>query len=199
MPGLVVYEMNWRTGKKVAISDQIWPGMSIISLPDLSRMQAIGNVNEVDVSKVKSGQRVNIKLDAFPDQLFHGTVASVGTIGQQNDRTSNVKTFELVIDIAETDPILKPGMTTSIEIVVETIPDAVFVPLEAVFSKDGKTVVYVMDGSSPKSMDVETGVKNSNYVTIMNGLKSGEKVTLRDPTLKDETSDGETEKKEIPL
>jgi multidrug resistance efflux pump len=68
MPGLVVYEMNWRTGKKVAISDQIWPGMSIISLPDLSRMQAIGNVNEVDVSKVKSGQRVNIKLDAFPDQ-----------------------------------------------------------------------------------------------------------------------------------
>jgi hypothetical protein len=60
-------------------------------------------------------------------------------------------------------------------------------------------VVYVIDGSSPKSMDVETGVKNSNYVTIMNGLKSGEKVTLRDPTLKDETSDGETEKKEIPL
>jgi hypothetical protein len=90
-------------------------------------------------------------------------------------------------------------MTTSLEIIVETLPEAVFVPLESVFSKDGKTVVYVMDGSSPKALDVETGVKNSNYVTILNGLKGGQKVTLRDPTLKEETTESEGEKKETQL
>lgn len=199
MPGLVVYEMNWRTGKKVAISDQIWPGMSVISLPDLSRMQANGNVNEVDVSKVKKGQKVNIKLDAFPDRSFHGTVASVGTIGQQADRSSNIKTFEVVVDIAEADPVLKPGMTSSLEIVVETIPRAVFVPLESVFTKNGKTVVYLGDRSSPKEVEVETGVRNANFVTILKGLKGDEKVTLRDPTLREEPGANESAPKETKL
>src|ERR1051325_4232356 len=199
MPGLVVYEMNWRTSKKVAISDQIWPGMSVISLPDLSKMQVTGNVNEVDVSKVKKGQKVNIKLDAFPDRSFHGTVASVGTIGQQIDRSSSIKTFEVVVDIGESDPVLKPGMTTSLEVVVETIPRAVYVPLESVFTKNGKTVVYLGDRSSPKEAEVETGVRNGNFVTIQKGLKGDEKVTLRDPTLKDEPAGNETAAKETKL
>jgi HlyD family secretion protein len=199
MPGLVVYEMNWRTGKKVAISDQIWPGMSVISLPDLSRMQVNGNVNEVDVSQVKKGQKVNIKLDAFPDRSFHGVVFSVGTIGQQNDRSSSIKTFEVVVDINETDPVLKPGMTTSLEIVVETIQQTVFVPLESVFTKNGKTVVFLADHSSPKEVEIETGVRNSNFVTIVKGLHGGEKVTLRDPTLKEEANPVEPESKETKL
>jgi RND family efflux transporter MFP subunit len=186
MSGLAVYEMNWRTGRKVAISDQIWPGMSVISLPDLSRMQATGNVNEVDVSKVKKGQSVNIKLDAFPDRSFHGAVASVGTIGQQQDRSSSIKTFEVVVDVNEADPILKPGMTTSLEVVVQTIKQAVYVPLESVFAKNGKTVVYIADGSAPREAEVTTGISNSNFVTISKGLSGGEKVALRDPTLKEE-------------
>ncbi|HYQ86095.1 MAG TPA: efflux RND transporter periplasmic adaptor subunit [Bacteroidota bacterium] len=195
MPGLAVYEMNWRTGRKVAVSDQIWPGMSVISLPDLSRMQVTGNVNEVDVSKVKKGQKVNIKLDAFPERSFHGVVASVGTIGQQTDRTSSIKTFEVVVDIDETDPVLKPGMTTSLEIIVETVPLAVYVPLESVFSKNGKTVVFRVDHSSPKETEVETGVRNGNFVTILKGLQGGDKVTLRDPTLREEPGATESEAK----
>ncbi len=186
MSGLAVYEMNWRTGRKIAISDQIWPGMSVISLPDLSKMQTNGYVNEVDVSKVKKGQSVNIKLDAFPDRLFHGVVASVGTIGQQQDRSSSIKTFEVVVDITETDPILKPGMTTSLEVVVQTLQQALYVPLESVFTKNGKTVVYIADGSSTREAEVTTGMSNGNFVTITQGLKGGEKVALRDPTLKEE-------------
>jgi RND family efflux transporter MFP subunit len=195
MAGLVVYQNNWGTGKKVNISDQVWAGMPIISLPDLSHMQAVGSVNEVDVSRVKKGQRVKIKLDAFPDREFHGTISSVGTIGQQTDRNSNIKTFEVVTDVDENDPILRPGMTTSNEILIDKVPNAVYVPLESVFSKNGKTVVYWMDGSSPKELTVETGVRNSNYVIIAKGLKGGEKVTLRDPTLKEEQVEPDTESK----
>ncbi len=195
MAGMVVYEMNWRTGKKVAISDQIWPGMSVLSLPDFSRMQVVGSVNEVDVSKVKARQKVKIKLDAFPDREFHGSVSSVGTIGQQNDRSSNIKTFEVVVDIDGTDPVLKPGMTTSNEIVVETVPKALYVPLESVFSKNGKTLVYRMDGGSPKEQEVQTGVRNGNFVTIVKGLSAGERVTLRDPTVKEEAAPAPSETK----
>ncbi|MEX0737683.1 MAG: hypothetical protein WD182_09610, partial [Bacteroidota bacterium] len=77
------------------------------------------------------------------------------------------------------------GMTTSNEVVMETIPDAIFVPLESVFEKDGKVLVYKMNGSSPEAQTVEVGAKNGNFVVIKEGLKAGEKVTLRDPTSKD--------------
>jgi RND family efflux transporter MFP subunit len=197
--GLVVYERNWRTGRKIGVSDQIWGGMTMMSLPDLSHMQTVGSVNEVDVSKVKKDQRVTITLDAFPDRKFHGTIGSVGSIGQQSDQSSNMKTFETVVDVDEADPILKPGMTTSNEILVETVPKSLFIPLESVFSKDGKTVAYRMSGSSPKEIVVATGVRNSNFVTITKGLAAGDKVTLRDPTQKEESQPGSNEQKETKL
>ncbi|HEV8539236.1 MAG TPA: efflux RND transporter periplasmic adaptor subunit [Bacteroidota bacterium] len=178
MGGLAVYENNWSTGRKIAVGDSPWGGMALVSLPDLSKMQSVTNVNEVDVSKAKKGQTVKIKLDAFPDRQFNGAVASVGTIGQQRDQ-SNTKTFEVVVDIDGTDPILKPGMTTSNEIVISSIPDTLFVPIEAVFEKDGKTIVY----KNSRAQEVTLGAKNGNFVVVSGGLQVGDKIALRDPTL----------------
>lgn len=183
--GLAVYENNWNTGRKVAVGDQPWGGMPLVSLPDLSKMQSITNVNEVEVSKVKQGQKVKIKLDAFPEKEFSGKVASVATIGQQRDQSSNMKTFEVLVDINGTDPVLKPGMTTSNEIVMSAISDTLFVPIEAVFEKDGKTIVYTTNGSSARPREVKLGSKNSNFVIVSSGLQSGDKVALRDPTVKE--------------
>jgi HlyD family secretion protein len=196
MKGLVVYEINWNTGRKVAIGDQPWPGMNCVSLPDLSKMQAVTNVNEVDVSKVKKSQQCIVRLDAFPDKPFPAKVASVGTIGQQRDRNSGMKTFEVILDIDGTDPILKPGMTTNNEIVMETIPRAVFIPLESVFEKDGKAIVYKMVGSSPTPTEIEVGPKNSNSIVVKRGLNPGDKVTLRDPTIDTKKSASEQRTKE---
>lgn len=188
MDGLVVYETNWQTGRKVSVGDSPWPGMSIVSLPDLSAMQSVCQINEVDISKVIASQNARVKLDAFPDREFPGTVKSVGTIGQQNDRSSTVKTFEVVVDIKGTDPVLKPGMTTSNEVVMATLADTLFIPLEAVFEKDGKPIVYKMFGSSARPLEVGMGTKNSNYIVVSSGLQGGDKVALRDPTLKTQDS-----------
>jgi RND family efflux transporter MFP subunit len=193
MDGLVVYETNWQTGRKVSVGDSPWPGMSIVSLPDLSAMQSVCQINEVDISKVKTSQNAKVKLDAFPDREFPGTVKSVGTIGQQNDRSSTIKTFEVVIDIKGTDPVLKPGMTTSNEVVMATLVDTLFIPIEAIFEKDGKPIVYKMYGSSPRPLEVGTGTKNSNYIVVSSGLQGGDKVALRDPTLK--ATDGGSQQK----
>jgi HlyD family secretion protein len=188
MDGLVVYETNWQTGRKVSVGDSPWPGMSIVSLPDLSAMQSVCQINEVDISKVKVNQESTVRLDAFPDREFSGIVKSVGTIGQQNDRNANIKTFEVVIDIKGTDPVLKPGMTTSNEVIMATLADTLFVPIEAVFEKDGKPVVYKMFGSSARAQEITTGTKNSNYIVIAGGVQGGDRVALRDPNVK--TSEG---------
>ena len=182
MPGLVVYEMNWQTGRKIAVGDSPWPGMSIVSLPDLSKMQTLSNVNEVDISKVAVGQQATVRLDAFPDRTFDAVVGSVGTIGQIKDRSSNMKTFEVVLDITGRDPILKPGMTTSNEIIMATILQALFVPHEAVFEKDGRMIVYRMEGGIPRPAPVSLGEKNGNFVIITQGLGPSDRVTLRDPS-----------------
>ncbi len=187
--GLAVYENNWNTGRKVAVGDQPWGGMPLVSLPDLSKMQSMTNVSEVEVSKVKQGQKVKVKLDAFTEKEFAGAVASVATIGQQRDQ-SNLKTFEVVVDIEGTDPVLKPGMTTSNEIIMSSIPDTLFVPIEAVFEKDGKTVVYRTSGASARPQEVTLGAKNSNFVIVNSGLQPGDKVALRDPTVKESPPGG---------
>ncbi len=199
MDGLVVYETNWSTGRKISVGDSPWPGMSLVSLPDLSRMQSICQINEIDISKVKQGQVSKVKLDAFPDREFEGKIQSVGTIGQQNDRSSTAKTFEVVIDINGSDPVLKPGMTTSNEIVMATLADTVFVPLEAIFEKDGKTIVYRMSGSSARPLEVTTGTKNSNNIVVAAGLQGGEKVALRDPTIKEQKQGSEQSGKGVKL
>lgn len=185
IPGLVVYEINWNTGRKISVGNTPWPGMALVSLPDLSKMQVVTNINEVDISKVRRGQKVKITLDAFPDKQFSGDVEEVGTIGQQKNQSSNLKTFEVVIGIQGTDPILKPGMTTGNEIQIETIPGAISVPIESVFEKDGHTVVYTMNGRRPQLQQVTVGVKNSNNIVISEGVREGDKVALRDPTVKD--------------
>ena len=186
--GLVVYEINWSTGRKVMIGDTPWPGMPIISLPDLSAMQSITYVNEVDVSRVKKDQKVLVKLDAFQDSTFMGVISSVASLGRNKDRTSNIKVFEVEVNIISQSSILKPGMTTSNKIILDEIANVVYAPQESVFDKGGEKIVYVKSSSGFSDQKVETGEKNEDYIVITKGLKQDDEVALIDPSIKiDET------------
>lgn len=182
--GLVVYEVNWSTGRKVAIGDTPWSGMTLVSLPDLSTMESLTYVNEVDVSRVKKGLPVIVKLDAFQDSSFNAEISSVASLGKTKDNNSNIKVFEISVQIKSQSEILKPGMTTSNKIVISEIPKVIFVPQEAVFEKDGKKIVYVKNGSGFDEQVVEVGEKSENYIVIIKGLDVDEEIALRDPSLK---------------
>ena len=179
--GLVVYQTNWSTGKKLTKGDQVWVGQPVIQLPDLSNMLAVLQVNEVDVSKVKQDQPVEVTLDAFPDKKFVGKVKSVASIGNAKDNNPTVKVFEVLVALNAADSVLKPGMTVSARISVSKIANVLSVPIESVFEDNGKTVVYVENGSSFDKRQVTLGEKNDNFVIVLKGLKEGEKVSLSDP------------------
>ncbi|MDZ7288957.1 MAG: efflux RND transporter periplasmic adaptor subunit [candidate division KSB1 bacterium] len=180
--GLVVYKEIWGPSgpAKVKVGDTPWRGQEVIEIPDLSVMQVKANINEVEVSRIAKGQQVIIKLDALPEPTFHGTVSQIATLASRK-RGSNVKEFEVMILIDGSDPRLKPGMSASVEIITDRIADAMYVPLESVFEKDGKIVVY--PAGSAKSIPVEVGQKNANFIVINSGLKPGQKISLRDPTM----------------
>ncbi len=182
--GLVVYETNWsNNGRKFAIGDNTWPGSTVITLPDLSSMESITSVNEVDVSKIAKNQIVELKLDAFPDSTFAGFISNVASLGRTKSGNSTVKIFELTVGISSISPILKPGMTTSNKMIINRIPNVLSVPLEAVFEKNGKKIVYVKNGSGFDERNVEVGEKGENSIIIKKGLENNEEVALQDPTI----------------
>lgn len=192
-PGMVVYEKVWKGGRmeKIRVGDTPWGGQALIDLPDLSVMEVKTEVNEVDVDKVKLGQRTLVKLDALPEPTFHGEVTEIAKLARQKEGEHNVKVFDVTITIEERDERLKPGMSAKSEIIIETIPDVVYVPLESVFEKDGQTMIYRVEDAAPVPVEVVVGKKNENYVVVEEGISGDDRITLRDPTLTLEEVGGE--------
>ncbi len=194
-PGIAIIERNWATGNKVQVDDQVWPGWEIISLPDLSEMKAEVMVNEVDIAKIDTGQICRIRMDAFPDTFFTGRVTEIARLAHNENDNSKVKVFDVSAILDETHDMLMPGMTVSCEIIINRLTDTLFVPLDAVFYKDQKDVVYIKHGKEFRQREVTLGQDNDNYVLILKGLKEGERVALMDPTLSESVKKEEEESK----
>jgi HlyD family secretion protein len=208
-PGLVVYGKVWKGSgpEKIRVGDNIWGGVNIISLPDLSKMQVKTYVNEVDVDKLSVGQYATVRLDALPGPSFTGVVTNIATLGREKEGEKNVKVFDITIEIDQQDERLRPGMTATSEVIIETIPprptirtDSIqpppsqevlaesaplplYVPLDAVFEKEGRTVVYRLVDGQTEETEVDLGKRNDNYVVVEDGLAPDDRVTLHDPTL----------------
>lgn len=184
-PGMVIYQKDW-DGKPIKAGSQIqvWDP-TVATLPDLSVMMSKTFVNEVDVRKVKPGQKVEIGLDAYPEKKLKGSVIRVANVGEQRPN-SDSKVFEVAVELEGTDATLRPGMTTSNKIVAEAIDSVLFVPLECLHSQaDSITYVFKKDGINVLKQEVIIGVTNSNEAVITKGLSQGDKVFLSIPTGKE--------------
>ncbi|MEA3296827.1 MAG: efflux RND transporter periplasmic adaptor subunit [candidate division Zixibacteria bacterium] len=190
IPGLVVYLEIWKGSgmSKVQEGDSPWPGMGLVKLPDLSEMIVKTMVSEVDANKVDSGQEVIVVLDALPDKEYEGQVAKKGTLARKKERGSKINVFDVEVAIHDHDDDLKPGMSASCDIIIERIPDIVFVPIEAVFEKEGQTVVYLADKNE---REVEVGRRNNVAIEILSGLEKGKEICLLDPTVDEQGLPGD--------
>jgi HlyD family secretion protein len=177
-PGMVIYKRD-RMGNKRKIGSTINPWDNVVAtLPDMSSMISKTYVNEIDVSKVKPGQKVEILVDAFPEKSYTGVVTSVANIGEQLPN-ADAKVFEVLIKVDISDPILRPSMTTGNKIITKTISDVTYIPLESVQAgTDSIPFVYLKNGDKQV---VVLGESNENNVIIDQGLKSGTQVYLSTP------------------
>jgi HlyD family secretion protein len=182
-PGIAIIQRNWVTDVKFQVDDQPWRGSPMIALPDLSRMRAVVNINEVDIAKIDTLQNVVVKLDAAPDSIFHGQVKEVAALARNKERNSKVKVFDVKILINGQHASLMPGMTVSCEIIVDEVLDTIFIPIEALFKKQDQNIVYVHKRGRFEPQVVKTGIENDDYVIIAEGLKEGDEVALSDPWL----------------
>lgn len=178
--GMVVYTRNWQ-GRKTTTGSTIsaWDPV-VAELPDFSAMESLTYVNEVDIQKIRTGQTVQIGLDAIRDKELTGVVTSVANIGEQRPNTHS-KVFEVKIEINEADTTLRPAMTTSNDILIETIEDALYVPLESVHAYDFNHFVFKRDGMQTVMQQVIMGSTNDNDVVILEGLTEDEQVLISMP------------------
>ncbi|MFT6707277.1 MAG: multidrug resistance efflux pump, partial [Flavobacteriales bacterium] len=177
--GMVIYARSWNG--KVGPGSQIstWDPV-VAELPDLSDMVSKTYINEVDISRVKKGQEVTMRVDAFPENSYSGTIIQVANIGEQL-KNYDSKVFEVTVQVNEVDSILRPAMTTSNEIVTDVFADVLSIPLEALFS-DTLSYVFVESGGRLSKKEVITGLSNDEGIIIEHGLSANEEVLLVAPS-----------------
>jgi multidrug efflux pump subunit AcrA (membrane-fusion protein) len=184
--GIAIKEQNWSTQQKWGVGDQPYSGSKIIELPDLSQMRAEVKINEVDISKVLPGQRVEIRPDAFSDSAYTGEVDLVANLAQNLDYKSKIKIFPVQIRIDGQSKTLLPGLTISCKIIVSEIPDVLFIPLESLFNEQGIDYVYIKSGSGFKRRNIKTGAVNTDYAIVTEGLEENDLIALSNPFLNKE-------------
>ena len=193
--GIAIINKSWSSGNKFQIGDQCWAGFPLIQLPDLSSLKAIVKINEVDISKISKGLKVEIKPDAFSDSVYSGIVTTVANLATSKDKNSKIKVFPVEILINETNDKLLPGLTVSCRIIIGKIENAISVQLDAIHSEGAKSFVYKKTPKGFEKTFVETGVSNSDHIIITKGLELNDQVALVDPTSNDEKKTASTEKK----
>ncbi len=177
-PGMVIYKKEWGGAKrKVGSSINPWDPV-VATLPDLTQMISKTYINEIDISKIETGQVVALGVDAFPEREYTGLVIDVANVGEQLPN-SDAKVFEVVIQLNETDTTLRPAMTTVNQVLTNSYEDVLFIPLEAVHSTDSMSYVYTVKQKRKQIIDL--GEANSNSIIVTEGLAENDEIYLTIP------------------
>ena len=113
--GVFQVAQNRRTRQNIRLGDDVYFGGQIASIPDLAKMKVLSHVNEADISKIKTGMKVIVRLDALPAVVFNGVVTHISKICTELE---DKKVFLTEVEIIESDIRLKPGMTVSCEYIM---------------------------------------------------------------------------------
>ncbi len=176
--GIVIYKKEWngtkrKTGSTVNPFDRV-----IASIPDLSSMISKTYVSEIEVNRVKTGQKVSITVDALPGKTFTGTVTGVANIGEVLPN-SDAKMFEVLAKIDGSDNSLRPAMTTWNRIIIKTIDDAIYIPAECV-NTGSDSIPYVIKKNKTRQI-VVLGDLNEKNVVVRQGLEPGTSIYVVPP------------------
>lgn len=194
-PGIAIINKNWSSGNKFQVGDQTWTGFPLIQLPDLSKLKATVQINEVDVSKIAKGMKVEIKPDAFSDSVYAGEVTSVANLAINKDGDSKIKVFPVDILIKENGEKLLPGLTVSCRILIDKMDNVIHIPLDAIHSDGIEDYVFRKTNNGFDKVVVETGASNADFIVITKGLEEGDVLALADPFAQE---NAEKNKKEQP-
>ncbi len=189
-PGLVVYGsadtgQPFRGGNQEPIQEgaTVRERQAILTIPDMTEMAVRVNIHESSVQRVAEGQTVAVRIDAFPDMRLTGDVIKVAVVADSGNAFMNpdLKVYPTIVRIDGEHDWLRPGMTAEVEILVASLENTVYVPIQAVTYLEDKQVVYVSRAGRREAREVQTGNYSEQFIEILSGLSAGEEVMLLPP------------------
>lgn len=166
------------------VGDQANSGSSIAEVIDSSHLEISAQVGETDRTNLKTGQSVNITIDALPGESFSGKVRTVGGATAREFWDDNSKhKFDVNIQLDRADPRLRPGFEAKLSILGDHLSRAVSLPAEAIFEHDGKKVVYCARGRGFEMQEVKVRALSEGRA-ILDGIPVGTVVALVNPEKK---------------
>jgi HlyD family secretion protein len=166
--------------KYTEVGELLLPGKQIVTVVDPDRIYVLATIDEVDVGRLRLGQRVAISIDAFPGEKFSGSIRRISPIvsgGKLETRTADVWIY-----FSAKDTRIKPGMSADVEILITTLTGVLSAPSQAIVEREGKKQVYIAEGTNlapgattrVRLRPVEIGESNWVSTEIRKGLKTSE-------------------------
>jgi HlyD family secretion protein len=190
--GVITLDTNWRAssmfgnGAPFKAGDRAWPGAALAELPDLSSLNVNVRIDEAERGRIQLNQAASLKIDAIPEREFAGKVSEISTIASIDFSAGwpFPKNFSMTVSLDNQDARLRPGMSTNVRIATDRIPNAIIIPADALFHKEGQSVAYVLHGSKYDERTIEVERRSGDELLISKGLQPGERIALQDPTVK---------------
>jgi HlyD family secretion protein len=183
-PGMVVYRDLFfgSSPRKPQIGDEVFPNQPVIALPDASQLVVETRIRENDLHKLSAAQRVQVRVNAYPDVRLDGSIALIGALALEDSGRAGTKFFPVSVQLSSADPRLRTGMTARVDIEVASIANAITVPVHAVFREAGSAYVVIVRGSRPLRRPVTVLAENETHSALAAGVEPGERVLLVDAT-----------------
>jgi len=185
--GMVVYATSQRSkGRRrepLEEGQSVYERQELICIPSSDSVSAEVSIHETNLNKVRPGLGARITVDALPGKTFTGTITRIATVpdAESSWMNPNLRLYPTTINIDNADAELRVGMGCRAEIMVERHEKAIYVPVPAVLTVQGKPSVFVLEGDDIETREVEVGLDNNTMIHIAKGLEPGEEVLLTPP------------------
>lgn len=178
--GHLVYQR--RRGELPEVGTTVFPGQTVAEIPHPGEMRVEAYVLEADAGSLVAGRRARVFPDSRAGLVLPAEVLRVDNVAKPRFRASPVQYFTVTLALQETNPeVLKPGLGVRVEILLESIDDALTVPRQAIFDRDERQVVYRRDGEEFEEVPVTLRASGRGRIAVEGELRVGDRVALADP------------------
>jgi len=161
------------TDIKVSLGENITVGRELFTLVNISRIRVHARVLESEIGKMKVGREVDLNFSAYSGKVFKGKVSAISPVVNPEDKTCKV-----FVDVDNPKEEIKPGMHAEVEIAAEIYKNRLLVPQDAILTRSGRKLLFVVEGGLAKWRYIEVGIENEDFAEVLDGVEAGEQVII---------------------